>query len=227
MRLYELIDTKTSTVKVDKLDKHDLPYADDYDIEDDTVGSYAKVDPDEDDPHMVKKTTHPEHAVAQSNDIADSYFHFIKYITDNKLADNNPFFPRVYSIKTNVDKRGMKQPVYQMEKLIPFSEIDQDLLIAYGNRIFLDFEDSLGRKRDDDERLKARGFTGSANLVGRAFSDAIFRNNIADKKLADAIGVIKKLIRQIDGSVMDLHAKNMMFRRSGQGIQLVLIDPIA
>jgi len=177
---------------------------------DDVSGSgvFARVKGDKD-PHMINK-------IAKKWDTA--YNAYVDFLIDNKVAQANPHFPRIY-----VAQNGTK---WQMEKL-------QYTLYDYLNTT----NDSISRS-DLSDRLETLVDIYFKDHVGidDYYDFAMNINHPENIKLGTyrkALSIVKELHKELGDkypqSVMslDLHAKNIMVRMSQVGPQLVITDPFA
>lgn len=70
----------------------------------------------------------------------DSTIAFIEYISQNGRAASNPYFPRVYNIRSYESEKGKDFIVMEMERLFPFSPHSVEEVLALGEQMFYDFE---------------------------------------------------------------------------------------
>lgn len=171
-------------------------------------GAFAKVKGDKD-PHMINK-------IATKWDTG--YNAYIDFLIDNKLAQSNPHFPRVY-----VAQNGTK---WQMEKLphTLFSYLGGD-----GDR-------DLAKERldtlisiyieDEIELTSEHGFSAFMNYISSP-------ENIKLGSYRKALTIVHDLYEKLKVEhpqslmVLDLHSKNIMVRITPVGPQLVITDPFA
>lgn len=173
-------------------------------------GRYSKVTAA--DPYSVDKTykrkLHPSRV--------DPYPVYVKTIVDNNLADSNPYFPRFNRV-TDGDK-----PVYNMERLIPLSDISDETLIAVGEK---SAHYSKGELEQSKKFYNGDGARHLIQKLNRAVHTGNFRE-LKDPLLIEAIEVIRKLFLDNPGFKPDLHTANVMIRLTSTGPQLVLTDPL-
>lgn len=171
-------------------------------------GYYASVKPDED-PHMVNKKQTKEDS---------SYAAYVNFLIDNKLAQANPHFPRIY-----VSQNGTK---WKMEKL-------QYTLYDYLNVT----NDSISRI-DLSDRLETLVDIYFKDHVGiDDYYEFIYNikhpENIKLGTYRKALSIVKELHSELRDKyprslmALDLHGKNIMVRMSQVGPQLVITDPFA
>ena len=205
MLLTEIIDTKAQERKVKALPKIL-----------NRKGSFARVEDDKSDPHMVKKDSIYDSAY-------DAYISML--ISENQMG-SNPFAPRVYrTTKLSTDSNhGDKVYRYQMEKLISASELENSWDQMSKDEILPYFLDQMGIKKED--RVD---FFHSVYEISRYLKRIIHRYistvNI-DPNLAKIFNIAEYLVRNNEHFEWDLHEENFMFRRTPVGYQLVITDPI-
>lgn len=137
MRLFELIQTHFNKIDKEFTDA-DNKSMNDFDSSDMSVGTTAKVNQVDND-HVVKKSYHKP-----SNNLSnDAYYSYIKQIADNDLASSNPFFPRVYNVDIETDKSGKQKPIFDIEKLVPGEQIDNEVLYGLADTLFNNIDDLI------------------------------------------------------------------------------------
>lgn len=208
MKLYELITTTKTQGKHDGVFDHSVERNNHEKFEKSGGGYYAHVEKS-DDPHMINKQTHYSIPVEK-----DSYFAYIKKIVNDELMSKNPFFPRIYSVDTTVDKEKKLHYKIEMEQLYHLKELSQVELNALYNNII-----GLDTKKEITPILLAKTVSGLVDNPTRA-------PKTANKKFINAAKIIKEISLSIPAYI-DLHANNMMVRRTPFGYQLVLTDPLA
>jgi len=161
-------------------------------------GAYASVKGDED-PFMINKYSHPH--------VEDpGYTTYVKLIVDNKLAQANPHFPRIYEVSNGK---------WKMEKL-PFT------LRQY-------FEGGdYHENKHNTEVICSMYLKNPDNFDFYDFSDP---EQIKLGTYRKALEIIHKFARENNSKPSavwlgdDLHASNIMVRLTPQGPQLVITDP--
>lgn len=164
---------------------------------------------------------------------------YMQYILlSRKYANENPYLPRVTSIqKLNGNNNPYFTPhpndaygkikeyyVIKLEKLTKLEEGSAEELEFIFNSMFNSEDitavgaDMNGNKSD----IKYHYFWAIENSL----TNSIKGKNIpgTDPRLKSVIKLIRKLI--LEGAENDLHPGNMMIRRTAQGPQLVITDPI-
>ena len=173
----------------------------------DIGASYKKVD--NIDPFMFKKQKHLFDLGRE-----DPFVVYVKEFLKHDPTKSNPFFPRVYSIKT--ERFGKyTRPTIELEKLYHYDEVDQYMLIELGRRYFDNF----------DQVCKEEGLT-----PGKAIAHCLTYNHIstiADKNLVSALTLINNILDNHTDFFLDIHEYNIMYRIGKQGLRLVLSDPIS
>lgn len=129
----------------------------------------------------------------------EGYNCFLNMIMER--GKNNPHFPKIYSIK-NLGN-GFRR--VKMEKLQPFEEYNTDHPTVKTLRSTLrtdkgDFFNEVFKRLGENKRLKKSEIYKAVNLV------------------LD--------VRDYEGGSLDLHNGNIMFRKLGKRLQLVITDPL-
>lgn len=216
MKLFELITTTTKTKSMKTpFDYNRLRNDAAADGLDPSSGMYAIGKKHPTDPHMFsKKLFYP------SNLEIDSYYQYIKAIEPH--MGSNPYFPRVYGINMVKDAEGVQKPTYKMEKLSTFNDFDKDAIFALGQRILRGLPSTA-----TDVSAKVV-YQQIISVIDRALdSRAYAEKQIRDKKLLQALELIRKVIAMHPKFRNDIHSDNIMLRGTSQGPQLVITDPIA
>jgi len=230
MKLYELIeptvtkknisarfDAERSKEKKDKMTSSWRPKSF-------STGSYAYGSTTKD-PHIfTKKSYYP------SDLDYDAYYKYIE--TAMAFMKSNPYFPRVYNVKLITDKNGRIKTSYNIETLKGPEEFSPESILAMGKRMIKelkaeieDIKNRYGRIEFDDIYLSKWIFDEIVNEIYGAVRMRDF-DNIKDKKLIDAIQLIRDVIDSGNHFADDISTNNVMLRGTSQGPQLVLADPI-
>lgn len=171
-------------------------------------GQFAKVVPDRNDPHMVtKRSTNPmgpEHKVK-----ADGFNQYVRMLKSHDVMDNI-HFPKVYSAKTTTDNTGTHRDTYTIEKLEQLENASKEEFESLAERCFL-------RPPLDIDALAERMDEACTSAYGR-------KSYIKMESLFEACEILERLSESADFQ-LDLHAGNIMFRRTPMGLQLVISDP--
>ena len=172
------------------------------------TGVFSKVTKADD--FTVNKQTAPA-----SNIQWNPYYIYVATIAKLKLAEKNPYFPRVYSV--NSGKVGKTyHPTYNIEQLTPITNLDDSVIVGLARAIL----------NVNEKMLETHG---AAELISIEIENAIdapseIKKTIKDPQLAEAIRIISKIYKKNDFE-LDLHAKNLMVRLTSVGPQLVITDP--
>lgn len=172
-------------------------------------GSSGKVVPNKKSPFTVKKSNYfPTYNIER----ADPYLYYIKAVVKYKMAESNPFFPRVYDILYLTDKRREQRYRIELEKLEHYDDFTDDELTSLTKRLFSSKDILTFSSWDDGTPIKI--------LI-----ELIENYNPIDKKLTEALSFIDNLKLETNFQY-DWHENNIMFRRTGFGPQLVITDPL-
>ena len=171
-------------------------------------GAYARGTPDPTDPFLYRKKSR-----MPSNLEHDAYYQYIKYI--QPYADSNPFFPKVYEIILKKDSAGNIKPDYRIEKLASL----EDAIEQTGESLDQIFVDKYFHNEDEDYDLDYL-------LIIRKCIYQDYFEIIKDKKLKEAILIIRKFLEKFPNFDEDLHSGNIMVRFGPGGPQLVFTDPV-
>lgn len=218
MRLNEIFDTKITDRKISgKFDKEKLERNKMEQLFSTDSGSFGWVKPDSD-PFMVKKRPHK----IRDNLSDDAYYTYIKTVVDDKLAHSNPYFPRVYDIKTFKDSNNKQLYSIKLEKLFKLDEISIKELKMLLNRCFKNLDELT------KQIYKVTSFNDEKALYYIIIEKYINNiNNLKDDNLIKAINIIETIRRSgYNEFNWDLHSGNLMARRTSKGPQLVIIDPL-
>lgn len=217
--LLEIIDTKVSTKKYsgrlrEPADSQDRPRS----------GAFSTVKPDKD-PHTVIKHNHTP--TQEDYKYKDAYEHFVKWLIENKIY--NVHFPRIYDVTKIKDSAGDYIYKYQVEALLNYKELDlEELHHVFDLNFDMDSMDDLNWTDLDARELTSNVGAECVNVIlGRV--DSSFVKN---PELLNALKLLRDFSEwayQSDKRInWDLaNAGNIMFRRTGQGLQIVFSDPVA
>ena len=171
-------------------------------------GAYARGTEDPSDPFLYRKKSR-----MPSNLENDAYYQYIKYI--NPYANSNPFFPKVYEIILKKDSQGNIKPDYRIEKLVSL----KDAADQTGRSLDQIFIDKYFNNEYDDYDLDYL-------LIIRKCIYQDYFDLIKDKKLKEAILIIRNFLEKFPNFDEDLHSGNVMVRFGPGGPQLVFTDPV-
>lgn len=178
-------------------------------------GRYSKVTGADD--YSVDKT----YTRKPSTKRVDPYPIYIQTIVVNTLSDTNPYFPRVNVIT------AQSKPVYNMERLTPFSELPLETMSGIRDRIF-------SAPYSAPLKSSQEGAQSIASTLNRAVHSGDY-SSLGDPLLIKALKVIRKIFIDRNSAVQgtsanifkpDLHSENIMVRLTSTGPQLVLTDPL-
>ena len=112
-------------------------------------GSYAKVLPDRNDPHMVIRKEY-QFTDPRSN----GYFQWAKRI--RKEAEHNPYLPRIYEISQEVDpgNSSKRRFIYKLERLREGYELSPQQILSLARNTMKNFDVHLLRDLDFQQYLK-------------------------------------------------------------------------
>lgn len=187
-------------------------------------GSYAKVIPDPNDPHMV---------IRQEYDFTDSLrngFHQWALVI-KKEAASNPYLPRIYEIKGEYVRKGsavLSRFDYTIERLVQGSTLNRKQVVAIGESIFTNFEKEISHmygatwQTVPPDELWMKTIT-----VLRVFMRSDQFGKIKDPKLIEAFQLMSKASEQLEGKPFyDLFDDNFMARLY-PSLHLVITDPLS
>lgn len=208
MKLNEIFDTKTRERETPNIGRYNGS-----DAEQSSGGAYGYVVPDKHDSHMVRKRPHG------STNNNDAYYNYIKYIVDNKIAQHNPYAPRVYKINKFKSSDGRIRYDIQMEKLIDFKKIDKEELITF-------IKDFVPSDKIPNDLEEYDSYSTAIVLAG--YIEKMYRNNTPiDENMAEIFSIITKLRRELSAALDLYNTGNTLFRRTPTGLQLVITDPLS
>lgn len=224
MKLNEIIDTKISTEKIDRLDIN-KNYSDN--SKNSRSGYFSSVAPSENDPHMVDKTS--RFAIAHE---LDAYLIYAKEIAQSKIASHNTYLPRIYEINSKIDDTKLSLSNYKIEKLIDHSEVSIEEVLPIFSHLLGDERIAklyaIAKEEDEpDEYFIERVLYTISDLSHLAVQYS------SQGKLPDDYYEALKFIEEIYikhkkyVKKLDFKPNNFMFRRTPVGLQLVITDPLA
>lgn len=178
-------------------------------------GMYGKAVPNKKSPFTVKKNNF---FPLKNIDNNDGYMYYIRSIVSNKMAQSNPFFPRVYDIIYLIDKDGKQRYRAEIEKLehshaFSVEELTQMLKTLYPKRL-------IGTYNDVYQLTHRLCYLIRQHINKR---NAYAPKNEKFKECLDFIIELQNKNNEFVG--YDFHDNNIMYRRTGFGPQLVITDP--
>lgn len=158
-----------------------------------------------------------------SSDNKDAYLNYLDVVMKSDRMASNPYLPRVYKVKRYNQDLGHTDYVVKMEPLSPLLALEIEDLIAIWRKAFGQ-DSSPPTIGDPFELVHDLANMLSSYIYYRKPVDGMVK--IVDKQLLQAIAIISNL-RKRGGGVLDLHAENIMARRTSIGPQLVITDPLS
>ncbi len=202
-------------------------------------GHFAKVGNQRTKPHEVFKvgTTHNDAPLED-----DGYFNYAKMIANSEKAQQNPYFPRIYSVKSFMHTYDKPSYHVRMERLQPLSELPLEVLESMMKRMFhpqalqadgLTSEQrrirhnlEKGTNPDELEEINRENlYDHMSLLLARVVTEPAQMALIKDPMLKQAMMFIRTLHQKGVGDI-DIHEENLMFRPTPHGPQLVITDPL-
>ena len=146
----------------------------------------------------------------------DAYFAYVKAT----LNMDNPYFPRIESIRVAKDRKGNERPFYKIERLEPHDNLTKAQLTKL---IF----SAVDRNKFTNLDLKSNSnmWTKFMNILERAAHEEDY-TDIIDPQLQQALELIGSVKRAGSGYSYDLHAGNAMIR-GGKKPHIVITDPLS
>lgn len=153
---------------------------------------------------------------------SDPYFYYISYVAKNKLAQSNPFFPRVYEIKQWKDTNGYSKYKIEIERLVSLEEVEPEIIENMCYNLFSkeDVEHSFNTVKDWHTTASEFWPTILALLISSCIEESL---PPLDSNLSKACKILNKIQKE---HFLDLHFGNIMIRRSPYP-QLVIVDPFS
>ena len=153
----------------------------------------------------------------------DPYFQYIERLATGDHVENNPYFPNVYDLKVYETTHQKYKYFYIafMEELHHLTELTQDelkqMIVKY-----------LYPKLSSRIKQTFGQYNPAVKLQGKSVKQLI-------KILIDGLRELRSRNRQLDDALrfiqnfqkeMDITPRNIMFRKTEDGPQLVLADPL-
>ena len=202
-------ETKVNHRKSDNTGR-DKPRWDDKQYNTEKSGNFGKVY-STNDPFSVTKVPHEPTYLE-----TDGYYQYIKAVVDGKLAQSNPYYPRVQSIETVSDKENNSRYKIKLEPLQEIRDVDSKIIISIFEDLFpVDFKNIHG----DGDNLEA---TVDTLLMGSFLR--FLDEKSPNKKYNEVVELVTKLSNR--RNMIDMSSKNAMIRLSPYP-QLVITDPLA
>jgi hypothetical protein len=151
-------------------------------------------------------------------------FGYMQYVLlSKKYSGVNPYFPRVVSIKQMPQgEPGRVAYIIEMEHLEDSGKLGYDDRIALSHKLF------HGPELEEMLAYEKKGNTVFQYIVQKAVGVGATEaaSFVKDKQFLQAINLIQ-IVKKKTGATIDMHDANYMIRRTAQGPQIVLTDPIA
>lgn len=192
-------------------------------------GTQASAKNDPNDPHMVKKHNIRPYDLDHRR---DGFNHFINYLIQHDLTDNI-HFPRVYNIKEITDKNDYVIYTYTIEKLIPYEKASLRELTSFVEHNFSKnwylaiMANGLKEEEDGSSHINLKKLSDVvASHIYKTVSGGLDMDEVLrSESLIDALTITRKIGRDM-GMPSDLHAGNLMWRRTSTGLTLIINDPL-
>lgn len=183
----------------------------------DKEGHFGRVY-DKPDQHTLTKVPHQAST-------KDGYLIYIRYIVNNKLAQNNPFFPRVYDLKEWKDKNGYTKYKVELERLFPIENEEVEVIKGLCESLF-----SNHKIEKTFHKVNGWGFSDERKEWSTILAILIEACILGDGSVASTNNLLNSACEQIrgnllKGNILDLHYGNIMVRKSPYP-QVVIVDPI-
>jgi hypothetical protein len=210
------------------------------------AGAFGDVYGYDKDPGTAEKISNLERVKSLSR---DAYYLYLDMLSHNERMQNNPFFPKVYSLKSWKDTHGRVMYDVKMEKLQPLNVLSSEQIITMGERYFTNFDNKFNtalkrkiqlktytRPRSDkplsdlQKTMNENAFKYAAmQAVASCLDESIkgeVTTHIKDSLLRQAMVLIRGILIRKEGRLNDIHDNNIMVRLSPSGPQLVITDPV-
>jgi len=143
---------------------------------------------------------------------------FVKYILMSlKYSNENPYFPKVYDIKKYETSSGTSFPIiytFKMEPLVHLDKLSDKEMLVLWNKTFTEHRDIPPSTKSFSKRLETAYYASNYG-----------KDVVKEENLSKVLKLISKA-RHITNSQTDIHDQNIMVRRTSQGPQLVITDPL-
>lgn len=180
-------------------------------------GTFSVVHDNPEDPHTVKKS---QIIRGDYDKLEDSFDSYARIVMKHKLWDKI-HFPRIYSSKLILDKDGRKQYHWDIEKLVELTSLSEDEINDLAHHYFSEGE---------APSAKSNPWVLS-HMIAKCITSKSYRTRLDDEQLIEACDIMQRMLEHLkkrNQSVrLDLHAQNIMVRRTPVGPQLVFTDPFA
>lgn len=201
------------------------------------TGAFATAFSTRTEPGTVRKIVKPQ---LEDTFERDAYFKYVQLLTKHERFLKNPYFPKIYDIQVKTyEKNGGTYYTYavDMERLDHWSSLSEEEALMLGKRMFHDYE-RLAKQHfknnkgmPDQQRVSLLEFIRFDIFKGYGVRDFETHSTVfKDSDLKKAIMLIQSLENVFKGAdktlFFDIHAGNIMVRRTPGGPQLVFTDPV-
>jgi len=227
MKILDLLERQISTNVEDKTYKGKLRRAGGgWDQE----TAFSKGREHKSDPHMFQKYNHTPLA----KDAVDGYDVFIRYLITHDI--DNPHFPNVYNVKKINDQDTSYITKFDVEKLLGYKQVSvAELLVIldtsfnhdeYTAKWIKELESNMENFKEGDWLYDHKLGELADSIASRIDFCLHDLKSARSGSLKQAIKVLNT-IRNEESLRVDIHRENVMFRRTGHGLQLVINDPFS
>lgn len=196
------------------------------------TGYFYDVDQDED-PHLVNKRS--RYAFVDSEDAFTIYYEALKNLGQ---LNSNIHFPRVYGVKTDVDKDDKEHQTFNVEKLVPYDRLNKGQLLSVLRTFYTEEQMKKAvkkaKKNFEIDSKYGSELELSAYIVTQMVDDiepmiiGAMPVEAVSEELESAIHTLQKIYDNYHPQIhVDFHEDNVMFRVTPHGAQLVFTDPFS
>ena len=156
--------------------------------------------------------------VVRIRNLQDPYYRYVLMVQQHQ---NNPFFPRIYGVKVyehndtiEYGQNGVGDQYILhvfMEKLHPVSELDEEVARQILWSVGIPYKGEM----KDDYSLRTK--------MGKDEYRKLMKQHTQHPKLKEALRLLEPMFKKFGN---DVHIDNLMFRLTGVGPQVVLVDPL-
>jgi len=217
MKLSEI--TTKHTRKHREFDPKERGHPEEYGLSNDP-GHFSFVKHDEDEPHMITKYHR------RPDEMGDAFVSYAKLLKKKKIWNKNIHFPRIYVTNDDKDAEGRVFRDWTMEKLVSWKNVSEEELRELISRYF---------RGPEINRFLSGKFTPLLEYAEQIplYCISYFWNKnhgrfiVNNDEFKWALDFLKDIVNGEYGYIgsLDLHADNVMYRRTPVGVQLVFTDP--
>lgn len=178
------------------------------------AGHFSRVRPTKDEHIVRKQSKDPEKAKI------DGYWIYVNQLVRSASKDN-PYFPRLYNIKTYKNNKNDIMYKADIEKLESVDDIESDMLISYIEKLTSIPLDGTKFK------FKFQRKDYLIDFLAWLFKQVILGNLKSNDDALNDAGIFIKNVKKEHDLMLDVDGKdNFMFRIGKYGIQAVFTDPL-